>query len=80
MDAQKKSRESTDAHRHRSKLWWLDAEMLSVLPGERVWWHRSFQVPAAPITAHCKTNTEHYFDFLPFLHKSKNSLQISFGY
>ena len=34
MDAQSKLRESTDAHRHRSELWRLDAELLSVVPGE----------------------------------------------
>ena len=33
-DAQKKSIVSTDAHRHKSKLWQRDAEMLSVVPGE----------------------------------------------
>ena len=26
MDAPNKSRESTDAHRRSSRLWWLDAE------------------------------------------------------
>ena len=33
-DAQNKSRQSTDAQRHSSKLWWLDDKMLSVVsPG-----------------------------------------------
>ena len=38
MEAQNGSRESTDAHRYLWKLWWLDAEMLSVVPwGEACW-------------------------------------------
>ena len=37
MDAQNKTRQSTDAHRHSSEQWWLDAELLSVAPREGVW-------------------------------------------
>ena len=37
VDAQNKLRESTDAHRHSSKLWRLDAEMLSVVSREGAW-------------------------------------------
>ena len=36
MDTQNKLRKSPDAHRHSSKLWWPDAEMLSVVPGEEL--------------------------------------------
>ena len=69
-DTQNKSRSSTDAHRHSSKLWWPDAEMLSVVPGKE----------PSGATISCQTNTEHYFCFLPLSHKSKNPLPISFGY
>ena len=40
-DAQNKWRQCTDAHRHSSKLWRLDAEMLSVVPREGTWQWRS---------------------------------------
>ena len=36
-DAQNKTRQSIDAHRHSSEQWWLDAELLSVAPREGVW-------------------------------------------
>lgn len=36
MDAQNKSRQSTDAHRHGSKLWWLDAESWVWFPGKEL--------------------------------------------
>ena len=36
MDAQNKLRKITDAHRHRSKLSQLDAEIVNVDPGEEV--------------------------------------------
>jgi len=41
VDAQNKSREKTDAHRHSSKLGRLKAEMLSIVPGEGTWWSTS---------------------------------------
>ena len=65
-----------DAHRRRSKLLWLDAEMLSINPGEGAQWD-----PLTERGAHClsdgslqnRPNT-----IFTFFHKSKNSLQISF--
>ena len=38
---------STNAHKHSSKRWWLDAEMLSVVSREGAWWCYScrFQCP-----------------------------------
>lgn len=33
----------------------------------------SLRVHAASVTAHCKTNAEHYFHFLPFLLKVRKS-------
>lgn len=36
-DAQNKMRRSTDAHRHNSELWQLDAETLSIILREGAW-------------------------------------------
>lgn len=32
-----KVRQNANAHRYTSKLWWLDAEMLRVVPREAAW-------------------------------------------
>lgn len=53
---------STDVHRHSSKLWQPDAEMLSVVSGE-------LSLPGvctAFIKGDCETHNTHYFWFLPF--------------
>lgn len=79
MDAQNKSRRSTDAHKHGANLWRLGAEVLSVVLGEGAWQGGPLsllRVRAASVTAHCETNTEHYFHVLPFFVKSK----ILFGF
>lgn len=47
-------------HRHSSQLWWLDAKMLGVVPGEGAW-----QLAAPDV--HCTANTEGYFPLLLFL-------------
>lgn len=44
MDAQNKSRSSSDAHRHSSKLKWPNGEILT---GSK---RRSFVVPLEPLT------------------------------
>lgn len=55
----------TDAHTHSSELRGLDAEMLSVVPGEGGWWYHSLLgVHAASITAQGKTNTKLDLHFL----------------
>ena len=76
MDAQNKLRQSTDAHRHSTKLWWLGAETLSVVPGK--------EIGRAPLTAlgalglynGSLKNTDRYFCFSPFFIKVK----ILFGF
>lgn len=44
--------------------------ILSVVPQEEAW-GASAGVCTASVTTHCKTNTEDYFQFLPFLVKAK---------
>lgn len=65
-------RKSTDAHRHSSKLWQLDAEMLNVVPG------RSLAGPgvhAASIVAAAKQMPD-IISLFAFLHKSASPFQI----
>lgn len=75
-DAHNKLREIMDAHRHRSKLLWLDVEMLSINPAEGTQW--------CSLTARgtqCLSNSSlqnRPNTIFTFFHKSKNSLQISF--
>lgn len=71
MDTQNKWEESTDAQ--SSKLQWLDAEMLSVVPGEGAWWGHSCGSGALCLyNSCCKINTECYFHLLPFSIKAKS--------
>lgn len=56
-----------------------DAEMLSSVPGRKLG-----GTTLAAWDVHCPYDgslkkAEHYFGFLPFFHKSKNPLQISFS-
>lgn len=78
-NAQNKLRCSTDAHRHSSKLWGLDAEMLSVFPGKE-----PGCATQAAGSARClgkgslqkkkKLKAKHtkYYRFSPFFCKSEN--------
>lgn len=61
MDARNKLRLNMDAHRHSSKPWWLDAEMLSTALREGAGWGHS----------HCSGAYCLCFYFLPSFHKSQ---------
>lgn len=66
-----------DAHRHNSKLWWLDAEVLSVVPGKECGGVAlAAGVRAVSTTAHCKTNAEWYFSFVSIFSKSENPVRF----
>lgn len=64
-------RYSIDAHWHSSKLWWLDAEILRVIPGKEI-----VSTTLAALGVHCstisgcKTNVEHDFCFSLFFHNT----------
>jgi len=75
MEAQNKSRSSTDAHRRSSDLRPPDAEMLSVVLGKELGGPLTAQsAHAASVKAGCNTNTERYFCFLSFYMKFKNPI------
>lgn len=61
-----------------SKLWRLDAKMLSVVPGVRslAGYPPCSGVHAPSIMSHRKTNTERYFHFSPFSLKEKILLRF----
>ena len=86
-EAENKSRESTDAHRHSSKIWQLDGEMLGVVPWEGAGpGHCTAGVLTASVRVHCRMTLECSFAFwlllllllLPFFCKSKNPLLATF--
>lgn len=66
MDAQNKSRSSSDAHRHSSKLKWPNGEILT---GSK---RRSLVVPLEPLTVK-HTKCVFIFHFFP---KGEKPLQI----
>ena len=52
---------------HRSKVWWLEVEMLGVIPEEGAWGAAlATSGAAASIMAYCKSNTEHYLLLVSF--------------
>ena len=81
LNAQNEWRSSTDAHRHNSKLWQLDAEMLNVVPGEELGGTTLLGVLDASEMPAAKQMLSASFTFHLFFFfcKSKHPLQISFG-
>lgn len=75
MDMQSKWGQSTDAQRCSSKLWQLEEEVLSVVPGKEpggtVLTAPGVRVCATCVTAHRKTNAACSVHFLSFIIKGK---------
>lgn len=68
-----------DAHRHSSKLWWLDVEMLCGVRGGSWPCHSPCSVHTASITGSLQNQHWMLFLLLAFFHKSKNILQVSYS-
>lgn len=79
-NAQNKSKGSTGAHRYSSKLWHLDAEMLSVVSGKELGRPLSLLgVRSASITAPTKQTLNGFFTFCLFFVKAKILFGLFFG-
>ena len=77
---QKILRYSTNAHRHNSKLRWLDADMLSVVPEEGNWQcHSSYLGSMLTLKQLVAKETLNGISLFILFGKSQNLLWISFG-
>lgn len=80
-DARNKPRQSPDAHRHRAKLWQLEAEVLSAVPREGAWRGSSGRATrSAPRLLGCSADAQPrlnaYLHVLPFSVKVKILLRF----